>query len=914
MIDDCGWSPEVDAQFTLQAECAICYTVGLCYNDGEAYICVDRDACKARKAPYADCLHCPLRHEPCVRPYDPRDPTLLVVGEAPGYHEAKAGQPFVGPSGQLLDAVFNHVGISTIDVYKTNAVLCRPPANDLSKYPEALTACSARLRAELEQYPTIDIVALGGSATTALDALSGHSAQDGILKRRGHWYPFGNRHYLATLHPAFVLRSAGYVTQLLADMRSTTFDRTDAHDWLSTAYTVVNETTHKVFTAWLAQAVSDQRPVAFDVETANLDPRSGLLAIGLTDTLDGAWIVPGDLVRAGGDLVELLKRFFDRATLVAHNGKFDQHVLAANGLGRFDLSYDTMLAHYALDEQKGTHGLKQLATSLLGVPDYEAELIDPTFKGTIERAVRDYSKIPLTQLYRYLAIDCCVTLALAQTLDPLLDADQVREAYQIALDASNALQYVEHYGIKIDRSYLQQVLTHLQHAIAEAESRVQNEAREYVLNYLIAFDANEKWINPAPKWIKGTKKHSPREQYRAVLTKIAECVNLSSWQQMQVLLYDVLALKHTKKISFRTDPRSTNEEALNALPDHPFVTSLQAYRTLDKMRGTYVEPLLRLADSNDRVHIKFNIHGTETGRLSAEDGLHGIPRPSDIWGRALRGSFIADEGYTIVIADYSQAELRAFAAESKEPFLLNAYNNDEDVHGNTCLALFPDDPVVSTVEYDTLTGTWVWSKPNLDWLEQVHKLSYQDVKDHWKELRTLAKNTNFGGLVYLGGPEGIAAMLGGKLTATQLRPILARLIAQMPTARAWQVEQFRKALNQGFVQSRFGNKRRFPLITDDNREEVRKASVNAPIQNSASQLTLLAAIELIRKGFRVLHLVHDSIIIEAPNALVTHVATVTRETMERIGTKYFQEVKWKADIEVGARWYDNPPSFDKEPE
>lgn len=157
-------------------------------------------------------------------------------------------------------------------------------------------------------------------------------------------------------------------------------------------------------------------------------------------------------------------------------------------------------------------------------------------------------------------------------------------------------------------------------------------------------------------------------------------------------------------------------------------------------------------------------------------------------------------------------------------------------------------------------------------------------------------------------------MLGGKLTATQLRPILARLIAQMPTARAWQVEQFRKALNQGFVQSRFGNKRRFPLITDDNREEVRKASVNAPIQNSASQLTLLAAIELIRKGFRVLHLVHDSIIIEAPNALVAHVATVTRETMERIGTKYFQEVKWKADIEVGARWYDNPPSFDKEPE
>jgi uracil-DNA glycosylase family 4 len=138
------------------------------------------------KAPYADCDHCPLRLYPCVRSSSPDLPieeiSLIIVGEAPGYYEVKEGRPFVGQSGQLLNAVLSHVGLDPASTYYTNAVLCQPPNNEISKYRAAIGACSARLWAELNKLPEVPIVALGN---TALEALTGSS---GILDARGKWH------------------------------------------------------------------------------------------------------------------------------------------------------------------------------------------------------------------------------------------------------------------------------------------------------------------------------------------------------------------------------------------------------------------------------------------------------------------------------------------------------------------------------------------------------------------------------------------------------------------------------------------------------------------------------------------------------------------------------------------------------
>lgn len=140
------------------------------------------------KAPFADCVHCPLVNEACVRGYAPLmqadydQISLIVVGEAPGYHETQQGKPFVGPSGQLLAAVLAHVGIDPANVYYTNAVLCRPPANDLSKAQAAIECCQLRLINELAELPNVPIVALGN---TALESLAGIG---NITANRGQWH------------------------------------------------------------------------------------------------------------------------------------------------------------------------------------------------------------------------------------------------------------------------------------------------------------------------------------------------------------------------------------------------------------------------------------------------------------------------------------------------------------------------------------------------------------------------------------------------------------------------------------------------------------------------------------------------------------------------------------------------------
>lgn len=114
-----------------------------------------------QKIACANCDQCPLKDEPFVAPYVPDQIDLIVVGEAPGFQEVINKKPFVGPSGKLLDHTLEFVGIDPNNVLRTNAVLCRPPQNNLSKYPGAITACQEALRATIASYPDKSIVTLG---------------------------------------------------------------------------------------------------------------------------------------------------------------------------------------------------------------------------------------------------------------------------------------------------------------------------------------------------------------------------------------------------------------------------------------------------------------------------------------------------------------------------------------------------------------------------------------------------------------------------------------------------------------------------------------------------------------------------------------------------------------------------------
>lgn len=835
----------------------------------------------------ADCKNCPLFEMPFVEPWNIETGTILFVGEAPGIQELQEGIPFVGASGALLDKVIERTGHDPMSIAKTNACLCRPHRladGSITPPLDALQCCQGALETVLSSFSGQTVVTLGATATAALDAFSDDNHEGGILVRRGVWQtaaidkPESNFNsdlgfafdikvlkYLPTLHPAFVLRSPGYIQKLIDDVDKAYQGPDKKHKFLETPYIVVGDF------EMLKEMIVDLKKaplVSFDIETEYLQwydtptkPGAKVLCLVFAGALDFVYIIP-DTTLAQPRVLEFLQMFFDAKPVLAHNGKFDVTVCKAKLDLSITLCDDTLLAHYTTQEGKGGHGLKELAQETFQIEDYEEQYLAPIFKEhKMNRDNRNYGVIPRDVLYSYAAVDAVVTLALYPILKERIEIDdQFEYPYRnVLMRASNALGIVELNGIPIDRPYLEKV-----HKIVKDDV-------ERLTDALKAFSGMD--LNP----------NSPK--------------------QISKVLYENFKLTlHRQPIK----PTSTNtgDECLNILMERvqtfdmivqEFLFALIEFRRVEKIRSTYVSKLLEIADTNDRVHVSFLLHGTETGRLSASDSLHGIPRPESeylpdstkrdpltMYGAMIRGAFIAPEGHKLVILDYSQAEMRCFADESQDPYLLNAYNSGLDVHNQTVKSMCK----FMGINYATLD-----------------KNSAQ-----YKEIRTKAKNINFGTLVYLGGAKAVGGMAGLDPVLVQL--VMDDVLPHMPVAQQWQKTQFRFAKRNGFVKNRFGRKRRFLLQTMNNIDEIRKASVNAVIQGDASDLTLLSVCEMVEIGIKVVHTVHDSIIALVPENEAEYTATVMKTIMERIGAKWFPSIPWVADVEIENSWYSKRPNLD----
>lgn len=882
------------------------------------------------KALYADCQNCPLSDRPCVPSYLPERAQMLVIGEAPGKDEVTAQRPFVGPSGQLLDHAAKLAGIEPSSIARTNAVLCRPEGNATPPY-DAVVACSKRLAHEVNTAGVSVLVPMGNTALSAVDRLSHRTSNNTgtITARRGRWYDLAHYQVLPTFHPAYVLRNPGAMTQLVSDVqkvaRAINPQHKATHKPFNTAdvrYIPCDDTNKHRVIEYLNR-MPDNAILAFDIETNGLQwygtpstTADEVLCLGMAWKANQVVIIPIDYLEAYTTEYEIsvsfdasiyiaVKHAFKRGKPIAHNGKFDQH-----GLTQVDLHpqlyADTMLMHYVLNEEKGTHGLKNLVPEWLDCDDdYEQRLVHSWFEANkIKKEDRRYGLLPKENLYEYLAIDVAATLELYKRLQAALEAENLADwPYQNVLaPVANAIMHVEENGIKVDVPYLQKLGAYIDRKLAELEAPIIARVKADVLEWL----AHGNIVVPRANWIKS------RETYANCIARLRDDFNPGSWQQVQVYLYDVLKLKHTKDLGYKTDPRSTAEDALLSVwPNDTsgFVQQLLEYRRLEKIKGTYVNKLLLMADVNDRVHINYLIHGTEVNRLSATDAMHGIPRPGDvnpitgekdIYGAAIRGSFIADDGNVLIIGDYSQAELRVFAAESGEPTMLEPYNNDEDLHDNTAVMIA--DGLADYFAHhflDDHDGDWQATK----------------ACPICKEIRTTAKNVNFGE-IYQGGAYGIWSMLGGKIPLKFVAAVLKIKRERQKVAANWKETQFRKARSQGFVQTRFGFMRRFPLIVEDNLDEIKKACVHFPIASGASILTLLSIVALDNAGVKVCGTWHDSIIAECAIEQAEYVAHLMQSTMQSLGERWYPEVKWKADIDRNkdgsfpTMWYGGRPSLD----
>lgn len=479
--------------------------------------------------------------------------------------------------------------------------------------------------------------------------------------------------------------------------------------------------------------------------------------------------------------------------LLAHRAKELMH-----GLGRDirTLRHDTALMAYLLDPGSGKFLLDDLALRFLSLevqsPDREPGTLDLDGELEVEQTGRR----------------AVVVLQLAAALDHALDARELTDLYErFELPLVRVLARMETVGIRIDRQFLEVLRADL---AEQCDTYVQ---RIYA--------------------------HAGRE------------FNVNSTPQLRTILFDELGLIPVKKT--KTGP-STDADSLQKLADeHPIVEELLRYREVEKLRSTYADALPPLIAADGRIHATFKQTDTTTGRISSEaPNLQNVPvRTAD--GREMRRAFVADPGWGILTADYSQIELRVLAHLAEDPGLIDAFERGADVHTTTAAKVFG--------------------------------VAEADVDD---AQRRFAKVVNYG-LAYGMEAYGLGQRLD--IPTGEAAEILDAYFEGFPNVKTFMVETVREAKERGYTTTIFGRRRQISELSSDNfriRQMGERMAQNAPVQGSAADIFKLAMIDLDRaldaagSEARMLLTVHDELVLEVPEGEAASTEALVREVMEHV--------------------------------
>ncbi len=354
------------------------------------------------------------------------------------------------------------------------------------------------------------------------------------------------------------------------------------------------------------------------------------------------------------------------------------------------------------------------------------------------------------------------------------------------------------------------------------------------------------------------------------LAGVPEGFNINSPKQLGDILFDVLKLPHGKKTK---TGYSTNAEILEKLrPYHPIVDAVLDYRQLTKLKSTYADGLLKVADAHGRVHTTFRQTGTATGRLSStEPNLQNIPVRTEL-GRELRRYFLPENrDYVIVDADYSQIELRLLAAVSGDENLCEAFREGADIHTSTAAAVFG-------VPRDCVTP----------------------------EMRKRAKAVNFG-IMYGIGAFSLADDIG--VSRQEAQAFIDRYLGQFPRVDAYLKQTIASAYENGYVTTLFGRRRYIAELAGKNKMQQKfgeRVAMNSPIQGTAADLIKLAMIRVHRRlreeglDARLILQVHDELLIESNRTCADRAQEILRTEMESAARL---SVPLTVEIHAGDTWF-----------
>lgn len=526
------------------------------------------------------------------------------------------------------------------------------------------------------------------------------------------------------------------------------------------------------------------------------------------------------------------------------NAKFDRSILRCQGIKLAGVVFDTMLASYVLNPET-SHSLSELSRHYL-------KIVAKTYNELVPKN-KTIADISIREVADYCGMDVHTTFQLVGKLRTDLDkADEHnfrdKSLHKLLLEVEQPLEPVlaemEFCGIRIDSAYLQELSQQLEKSLKEIEEKT----------------------------------------YQAAGRKF----NLGSPKQLSEILLEKIPDEFQKKSRKTKTGYSTDAAVLDKLQgDHPIVDDLLEHRTLSKLKSTYVDALPQLVRAETgRVHTDFNQTATGTGRLSSSNpNLQNIPIRTE-FSRQIRKAFLPEEGWLMVSADYSQIELRILAHLSQEPVLIEAYQNNRDVHTVTAKLLFEKEEVTP-------------------------------------DERRFGKTINFGVIYGMGAIKFGRSM--GK-TSADGKEFIKRFNERYIKVFEFLEKVKKEAIALGYVTTILGRRRylkfeseslldlkgrnpqdihsdRLKSVSRDDAQSLR-AAANAPIQGSSADIIKLAMIEVhkILQNYqaRLLLQVHDELIFEVPPEEWEELQPKIRTAMEN--ALPLLSVPLIVDIHAGQNW------------
>jgi DNA polymerase-1 len=588
---------------------------------------------------------------------------------------------------------------------------------------------------------------------------------------------------------------------------------------------------------WVAEATRNGF-VALDTETDGFDcVTAKLVGISLATECGKACYIPlehgghdllserPEQIPAADALARLKPLLEDPAILkIGHNFKFDWIVFDRRGICVAPVD-DSLVMSFNLDAGGlNSHAMDDLAKKHL---DHDC-LTYKEVCGTGQKQIK-FNQVPLDRATEYAAEDADVTLRLWTRFRTRLPHERVARVYEMVdRPLVPVVARMEREGVKVDRDELNKLSREFSEQIVALEENVCGEA--------------------------GCK------------------FTIGSPQQLGEILFNQMGLKGGRKGKSGTWSTDVNELERLSREGVPIASLVLEWRQLTKLRSTYTDALQQQINrETGRVHTSYSLSGAQTGRLSStEPNLQNIPIRTEI-GRRIRDAFVAEPGFVMLSADYSQIELRLAAHMADVPQLRQAFAEGADIHNMTAQELF------GSVDRDT---------------------------------RASAKTINFA-ILYGISRWGLAGRLG--VTAEEAQMIIDRYFERFPGIQNYIADTLGKVRETGFTTTLFGRKTHFPSIRAKNqgeRQGAERAAINAPIQGTSADIIKRAMVRmqpaLEREGLgavRMLMQVHDELVFEVPEDAVAPASVVIRRVMETAAEPAIRlSVPLGVEIGTGPNW------------